>query len=109
MKLSELRKCDNCGKSAQGFFYIIRTSMVMPLPTPGRQVLGLTTILGSLPLAETMAPEPDVLMIMGDKDPVLMTELQICQDCYSRELRIAYLVEKRSEAEQSEKEGKDNE
>lgn len=83
MKLSELRPCASCGGKLTPMWYVIRVSHALINPTAGNQVLGLTQMFGgNLALAEVMAPETDCVLITGDKEPSLMTEIHICQDCF---------------------------
>jgi len=50
---------------------------------------------GNLALAEAMSPEPDCVMVMGDEEPSLMTELFICQECFlAKPVELALIVEK---------------
>lgn len=52
-------------------------------------------------LAEAMAPAPDAVMVLGDKDPELMHEFNVCQDCYSKgAIDIAILAENASASNQ---------
>jgi hypothetical protein len=74
MKLSGLRPCENCGGQlrlpGQAGFYVV------------------------------MAPRPDeAVLVAGEKDPHLWTELLICGDCYMRKpLDLAILTERRNAA-----------
>ena len=101
MKLSDLRPCDACGGKLKSDmaagFYVVRFSLAMFKPQAANQVLGLTQIFqGALRLAEAMAPEADVVMVCGDEEPALMTELLVCMDCFLKPLDIALLSEKRN-------------
>jgi hypothetical protein len=96
MKLSEARPCDSCGGFISPVFYVVRSSLAIISPTAGRQVGGLTLMFGSLALAESMAPDDDVIKIAGDEDPKLMTEIYLCQDCYMSPINLAEIVEKRN-------------
>jgi hypothetical protein len=63
------------------------------------EVLGMTQIVGGhLAIAEAMAPSSEVAVtIAGDKDPALMTELHICQNCFLKgRIDLAILIEDRS-------------
>lgn len=83
MKLSELKPCAVCKGKLFPFWYVVRVSMAMAKPGSSNQVLGLMQMFGgSLALAETMAPDPDCVMVMGDENPSLMNELHICQECF---------------------------
>ena len=64
-------------------------------PQAGNQVLGLTQMFGgNLALAEVMAPDSDCVLIMGDKEPSLMTEMHICQECVlMKAIELAILME----------------
>lgn len=99
MKLSELRPCDKCGGKTAPAFYIVRISQALVLPS-ARQSLGLMTMFhGNLKLAEAMSPNPDAVMVFGDQDKGLMSELIICQVCYlAGEIDLVMLAERRNEA-----------
>ena len=95
MKLSELKPCASCGGKLVPIWYVIRVSSAMLKPQPANQVLGLRQILGSLTLAEAMAPDADCVLVMGDADPQLMTEIQICQPCFLEgKVELPLLMEK---------------
>lgn len=52
-------------------------------------------------LAELMSPESDCVVIMGDKEPKLTTEIHICQECFlMKPLDMAPLLESVREKEQ---------
>jgi hypothetical protein len=49
---------------------------------------------GALAVAETLSPEAECVMIMGDEQPSLMTEIALCQQCYTmKEVNLALLAE----------------
>jgi hypothetical protein len=105
MKLSELKPCALCGgpllRPPCGTWYVLRVTQAMVNPAAARQVLGLTTMLwGALGLAEAFAPEPEeAVMVFGDKDRHLMTELHVCFDCWVGKLSVLGMaVEKAGEA-----------
>jgi len=102
VKLSELKPCAQCGGKITPIWYVVRISQAMIKPQSGNQVLGLMQILGgSLALAETMAPEADCVLVMGDQEPSLLTELHICQDCILMgHQNLALLMESASQSEQ---------
>lgn len=95
MKLSELPICVECDKpvlrpESRGPFYVIRSSLAMVNPKAASGVLGLTTIMSAggpptpaaINVAEALAPDAEgAIMILGDKEPALMTEFALCQDC----------------------------
>jgi hypothetical protein len=97
--------CDGCGGPLQrppiGNFYVVRASLAIVNPGPARQVLGLTQYFnGALGLAEVMAPAAeDAIIVAGDKEPGLMTELLLCFDCWTRPLCLSDLAEKRAAAD----------
>ena len=83
MKLSQLRPCASCKGKLAPVWYVIRVSQAMLKPCATNQVLGLAQMFGgSLSLAETMAPESDCVLVMGDQEPSLMTEIHVCQECF---------------------------
>ena len=96
MKRSELRPCDNCnGPFKEGIFYVVRMSLAFIKQDAARQVLGLNMYFGgALNLAETMAPEPDAVVVGMDKESQMMTEVFLCQDCFIEPLNYAVLAEK---------------
>jgi hypothetical protein len=53
---------------------------------------------GSLQLAESFTPEAEVVVVAGDTDPRLETELLLCAECYARGRSLAELVERRNTA-----------
>jgi hypothetical protein len=65
-----------------------------------RGVLGVHQILGgsaqTLGIAEAMAPAAgDAVTVGMDKNPELMTELHICQECYMmKSINLALLCER---------------
>ena len=79
MKLSDVRPCDVCGGKVSPLFYVLRVSQAIFNAQAANEVLGLTTMVGgSLDLAEAMAPQPEVIMVLGDEVPALMTEFVVC-------------------------------
>jgi len=60
---------------------------------------------GNLGLAEAMGACPDeCVMIASDKDPALMTEMHICQNCYlSGPIDLAMAAEKANQEPETEK------
>ena len=88
MKLSQIRKCDSCDGvlAPQGMFYVVRASLAIVQASAFNQTMGLVQMFGggrgSLAIAEAMSPQPDVVLVAGDKQPELMDEYLICQECY---------------------------
>jgi hypothetical protein len=95
MKLSELKPCAVCEGKIAPLWYVVRFSMAMISPRAANGVMGLAQIFGgNLALAEVMAPEPDCVKVMGDEEPELMTEINICQSCVlEKSLNLAMLME----------------
>lgn len=95
MKLSELKPCAACKGKITPIWYVVRISQAMLKPQAANGVLGLCQMFGgSLALAEAMAPEPDCVLVMGDKEPSLMTEINVCQQCFlMKPLDMAILME----------------
>lgn len=88
MKLSDLTPCACCHQPLAPHFYIVRVSQAMVMPQATREVMGTAMILGGLEnpgalrIAEVMAPNAEnAVMVFGDEDSALMTELIICQQC----------------------------
>ena len=74
---------------------MVRMSLAFVKQDAARQVLGLNMYFGgALNLAETMAPEPDAVVIGMDKEAQTMTEVFLCQDCCIEPLNYAVLAEK---------------
>lgn len=101
MKLSQLHPCDNCGGKIGPQFYVIRASLAFIKPVSLQQHLGLTMMMGgSVALAEIFAPDDDVAVVAGDQEPVLMSEIILCQDCaMMKEHNIIMLMEKAASRE----------
>lgn len=80
-------------------FYVLRVSQAAFNAQAANEVLGLTGMFGgSLDLAEAIAPQPEVVMVLGDEVPALMTEFVICQTCFLlRPLYMAGLMDQRIE------------
>jgi hypothetical protein len=85
-------------------WYVLRFSMTMLKPGATNSTLGLVQHFGGfgnpgvLAIAEAMSPEPDCVMVMGDEDPSLMTEIFICQQCFlHKSLDMAVLLEEARE------------
>lgn len=103
MKLTDLRPCDNCQGKLVPTFYVVRFSQALFNARAANQVLGLNQIFGgsAFGLAEAFAPNPDgAVMVFGDKDPSLQTELLVCQECFTMQpIDLARLSEERSHAQ----------
>lgn len=85
MKLSDLRPCDNCRGAVAPHFWVLRLTQAMVNARATNEVLGLNQIFGgsALGLAEVMAPAADdAVLVMGDKEPQLVTTLFICSTCF---------------------------
>lgn len=100
MKLSELKPCAICKGKIVPVWYVVRISQAMLKPSAANSTLGLVQHFGglgnpgALAVAEAMSPEPDCVMIFGDAEPSLMTEVTICQNCFLMgELNLAMLME----------------
>jgi hypothetical protein len=114
MKLTDLRPCDACNGPLQGkpggvrsaTWYVVRVTQAMLNPKAAGRTLGLAQFFGqgsispaALNLAEVMGDcGDDAVMILGDKEPALTTELFICFDCYCGPLDLASVVERRARA-----------
>lgn len=101
MKLSELKSCAVCNGKIAPLWYVVRVSQAMLNPRAANQTLGLMQMFGgNLALAEIMSPEPDCVLVMGDKEPSLMTEINICQNCFlMKPLHMGLLMESSREPE----------
>lgn len=100
MKLTDMRPCDNCGSIYEiGMFYVLHISLAVFKPDAVNQVMGLYRYFQgqAIHLAEMFAPDPDIVIIAGEEDPVMWTRIFLCQDCFMGEVRLAHLVEKVNE------------
>ena len=101
MKLSEARPCDKCRGKIVPMFYRVRVDLAMFNAGNTNGVLGTAQILGglgnpgALAIAEVLAPRADdAIIFAGDKEPSLVTELFLCNDCYlGGEIDLAMLFE----------------
>lgn len=102
MKLTELRPCDRCRGKIAPCFYVVRVSSALVTPAAGR-VLGLSAAMGglrALRIAEALSPDTDeAVMVFGEKDTRLWTELLLCQACAVLEgFILGQLIERRNAA-----------
>lgn len=86
MKLSELAPCKSCGgpllSKGVAQWYVLRKSAAMIRVKDANRVLGLTQFFqGSVALAEIFETSKPV-MVLGDCEPVLMTEVHVCYNCW---------------------------
>lgn len=100
MKLSELRVCDGCGgpllRPPEIQVHVVRVTSGIVVPTACNQVLGLARIYhGALKLAEAMAPDPEVVKLIGDQEGATWDELLLCFACFCSKKSLAELVEAR--------------
>lgn len=100
MKLSELKPCASCDGKLVPIWYVVRISQATLNPSATNSTLGLVQHFGglgnagALAVAEAMSPDSDCVMVLGDKEPSLMTELAICQKCaLMKDLNIGVLME----------------
>ena len=99
MKLSQLRPCDKCGGKITPMFYVVRVSLAVVKADAANATLGLAQMFrGNLGLAEAFSPQPDAIMVVGDEEPELRTELFLCQNCCMGEVNLSELVELRNAA-----------
>lgn len=106
MKLSELKPCGVCRGKIVPIWYVVRASQAMLKPSAANSTLGLLQHFGgmhnpgALAVAEAMSPDPDCVMIFGDADPHLMTEIFICQQCaLMKDINLAMLMESSRDSE----------
>src|SRR5580698_11127776 len=94
MKLSELRPCAVCRGPLVPIWQVVRISMAALDRSKTQRVLGMTQFFGgNLALAEVMTSD-DCVMVLGDQDPAMMTEFNICQTCFLKgPINLAELVE----------------
>lgn len=113
MKLSELRPCDRCRGPVGLVFSIVRTSLAVVNQKAAREVVGTAGILGGLSnpgalrVAEALAPQAEAVVIAGEKDPNLWSELVLCLACANDPdaslPELAALAEARQEAAEAAK------
>lgn len=88
-KLSELGPCQCCGKPLEVVFYEITIATCVVKVDAVRQVSGLAVMLGSLGLAEAMAPVDDVVATSAELD----LRLRVCQACaWNPDCSLGHLV-----------------
>lgn len=96
MKLSELRSCDGCRSPIGNQFWVARVSSALLTPR-GQRVLSLALVGGSsVADAESITGVHDGVLVPGDKDPALMTEMLLCNACWLHK-PLAELQEARNE------------
>lgn len=112
MRVSEIRACDECGKSPQGAFWVVRLSQAFISPNEfdrwQRTARGVVEILGGSErpgaacVANCFAGDPHVAKVMGEENPKLWTSLLLCMDCAVRllgsPLQKVWDAQKRDEA-----------
>jgi hypothetical protein len=101
MKLSSARPCDGCGQpwlTPTSTGYVVRISQAMLSPRAANETLALTQILGgNLAVAEVFAPRAkEAILVFGEREPALWTELLLCTECYCKPRSLAGLVEQRN-------------
>lgn len=86
MRLLDLRPCDNCHGPIAPQFYVVRVSMAFIKPDAVNEFMGMHQFFGgraSAAMVENFAPAAaDAVIVAGDREPSLMTELLICHTCY---------------------------
>ena len=90
----KLKPCVVCDGKIVPIWYVVRVSQAMIQTRTANQVLGLAQMIGgNLALGEVMAPEPECVIVMGDADPSLMTEFNVCQNCFlMKEFNLALMM-----------------
>jgi hypothetical protein len=64
-------------------FYVLRISLAMFSQQAANEVLGMAQVYGgALTLAEAMVPQPEVVKVLGEVDPLLWVEIRLCQKCF---------------------------
>ncbi len=101
MKLSELKPCAVCHGKIVPTWYVVRISQAILKPNAANETLGLMQMFGgSLALAEAMSSHSDCVAVFGDEDKNLMTEVNVCQNCFlMKPLNMAMLIEATKERE----------
>lgn len=86
MKLLDLRPCDNCKGKLVPSFHVLRISQALFNSQRVNEQLGMTQYFqGHMALAEMFSPAPDeAILVLGDEEPELMTEIFLCGDCWMR-------------------------
>lgn len=107
MKASELRPCDNCGGKLQVVFFVMRVSQAVVNVGAVNEHLGLQQMLGGSPkLAEVFSSQPDIALVLGDKEPNLMHEFILCNGCsLGQHVDIGKLLSNRIEKTKGERSG----
>ena len=103
MKVNELRPCDCCDGPLRvqgcGNFYVVRTSIAIWNAAGINSHLGLAQMMGGggfgMKIAEVMGTNPEAAIVVGDKEPSMMTELYLCFNCWiGGTLNLAVVTEK---------------
>jgi len=103
-KLSDLRPCDACQGPVGMQFYVLRMSLAFVRRRAVEEFLGMSMFFGGkapVSLVENFAPAAaDAIVVAGDTEPSLLTELLICNSCFlDRPIDLAHLMERRNATE----------
>lgn len=106
MKVSELRPCDHCGGPIAPAFYVVRFSQALIRAQAVNEFMGMHQFFGGRAgpaLVENFAPaSSDAALVFMDKDKQFQTELFLCQDCFTGDINLAMLMERRGQRENTE-------
>ncbi len=95
--LLDLRPCDQCHGPVGGMFFVVRTSLALVKVDAVNEFLGMHQFFGgkaSPALVENFAPRAaEAVVVAGDKEPSLLTEIVVCRDCFSTPLDLELLGE----------------
>jgi hypothetical protein len=79
-------------------FHMVRTSLVFVNAQAVNEFLGMHQFFGgkaSAALVENFSPHAaDAVVIAGDREPSLMTEIVVCQTCFNQPIDLPLLGER---------------
>lgn len=85
MTLRQLKPCDKCGGHIGSGSYVLRMSLLIVNANALNATGGIAQMLGGGPsgwgIAEALSPDTNYVIVAGDEEPELMTELVLCQQC----------------------------
>lgn len=84
MKLSELKACETCGGKLLPFFYVLKVEVGVFNIARCNRIVNDSKELGSLPLAEAVAPDADKAISVVPTETTVM----ICRRCGADKLRL---------------------
>lgn len=104
MPIKHIRPCDDCGGPISTGSYVVRSSTLIVNPQAVQSNFGMEIFFGgNTQLADVFAPRKDCIIVAGDEDPNLMTEIVLCQQCaLMGDVALGELIEKVSQEKDGE-------